>query len=237
MLREREIYNHGRDVLNLFNIFFVIVGLVFGGITLFLLEHTVLRRVTRLGAAVRDIGRSTDGLQPLPVEGQDEMSRLARSINETFEELKRSEEALQYIGSHARCILWDATVHEDTTGTFHWDFKIQDAETAQRLLPLDVFHDGTYANAWRRSIDPQDHDAYEKTPIDAIREGLTFYSQEFRVRAKDAKERWIREEVSIEPDRGPPLASRRRVHRPHRPQAGRRAVAAREGGGRRRLRR
>jgi signal transduction histidine kinase/DNA-binding response OmpR family regulator len=202
VLRDREVYGYGRKALGLFNGFLVAVGVLFGGITIVLLERLVLRRITRLGHAVRDIGASPEAITRLPDEGRDEMAELARSINETLDELARSEGALQYIGKHARCILWDATVHEDTTGTFRWDFKMQDEETAQRVLPLDVFHDGTYAHAWRRSINAEDREGYEQTPIDAIREGLTFYSQEFRVRGKDGRDHWMREEVGIEQTAG-----------------------------------
>ncbi|MDY7110214.1 MAG: CHASE4 domain-containing protein, partial [Planctomycetota bacterium] len=195
----REIYEQGRRTFAYFILALILIGLGIGAVTLMLLERIVLRRICRMSDAVAEIGEKSDASARLPVRGRDEVSRLATTINATFQALQSSQGALQYIGKHARAILWSAIVRETPEGQFTWSFSIQDEDAAQRVLPLDVFHGGSYAHAWKRSIHKEDFDRVQQTPIDAIRADERSYRQEFRIRDKDRVDHWIQEEVDIEP--------------------------------------
>ncbi len=70
----------------------VVVGLVFGGMTLWLLERSVLSRLSRLSAEVGRIGASASLAARVEVSRNDELSCLARSVNEMLEALERSQE-------------------------------------------------------------------------------------------------------------------------------------------------
>ncbi|MHC5023105.1 MAG: response regulator [Planctomycetota bacterium] len=176
----------------------VIAGIVFGIVTLVLLERVILRRVSRLSMRVARIGRKGDPTARVPAQGSDEISELGKAINEMLEAVERSRGALQYVGQHARCILWSASVLE-THGRLQWDLQMQDEEAAQRLLPLDIFHGGSYAAAWKRSRHKEDYDRAEQAATSALREGRASYTHEFRVRTKDGADHWISEDVDIEP--------------------------------------
>jgi signal transduction histidine kinase/CheY-like chemotaxis protein/sensor domain CHASE-containing protein len=195
--RMRESFRRGGRTFGYFVLAFVLLGLVFAGVTIGLLERVVLRRISGMVDTVTEIGAKGDSAARVPVHGRDEVSGLAESINHTLAALERSQGAIQYIGTHARCILWYAAV-DDVDGELKWDFSMQDPAAAQRLLPLDVFHGGSYEHAWLRSVHPDDLERTTQTPRDAMRAGASSYQQEFRVRGKDRVDHWIQEEVGIE---------------------------------------
>ncbi|MCP3902513.1 MAG: response regulator [Planctomycetes bacterium] len=196
--RDRVVFRQGKRTFSYFEIALVITGLIFGGITMLLLERVVLRRISRLSAGISDIGVRGDTTARLTVQGRDEVGALATAVNTTLSALERSQGALQYISKHARCILWVATVTELDNGEFTWDFRMQEEEAAERVLPLDVFHGGSYAHAWQRSIHPDDVDRVRNTHGEAIEAGASSYTQTFRVRGKDGTDHWIQEEVDLE---------------------------------------
>ncbi|MBE9224421.1 HAMP domain-containing protein [Phormidium sp. LEGE 05292] len=59
----------------------VIVGIVFTGVTLLLLERLVLRRLINLSREVKNIGTTGDLSRRISVVGKDELSSLSESIN------------------------------------------------------------------------------------------------------------------------------------------------------------
>jgi signal transduction histidine kinase/sensor domain CHASE-containing protein/CheY-like chemotaxis protein len=68
-----------------------VVGLVFGLVTLFLLEEQVLSRLIRLGRNVADIGARGDFSARVAENGHDELSGLSRMINRMLSDLERVE--------------------------------------------------------------------------------------------------------------------------------------------------
>ncbi len=198
--RERSVYAQGRLAFWYFVSSLTATALVVGLVTIVLLERVVLRRISGLGEAVKAVGRESDLSARLPVRGRDEIADLAGAINTTLADLERSQGAIQYIGRHARCILWSATVETRPNGEVSWDFQIQDEEAAGRMLPLDVFRGGSYAHAWRRSIHPEDQDRVREATHAALRAGEASCQQEFRVRGRDGIDRWVHEEIDIERD-------------------------------------
>jgi len=193
-----EILETGQTLLRWVGFMLILGGAAFAVVTVALLERLVLRRISRFAAIVHDIGARGDPTARVPVQGRDEVTDLAEVLNQTFKALEQSQELMQYVGKHARCIFWSATVESATDGEYAWDFRIQDEDAAQRLLALDVFHGGSYAHAWRRSRHPDDQERVEHRPIEALEAGHTSYQHEFRVRDKHDAIHWISEEVDIE---------------------------------------
>ena len=87
----REIYRHGeRSVLYLL-LSLILVGFVFGSVTLVLLERAILSRLTRLSAGVTSVGESSDLSARVYLSGDDELSGLAGAINRMLEGLEKSQ--------------------------------------------------------------------------------------------------------------------------------------------------
>ena len=77
----REIYQQGKIRLRYLIASLLVVGAVFGGITLLLLERLVLSRLASLNAGVKKIGNSNDLSMRLESQGKDELSSLSDNIN------------------------------------------------------------------------------------------------------------------------------------------------------------
>jgi len=91
VLFPRDIYREGRTVLLQFLLLLLAAGLVFGAVTLFLLERVVLSRVADLSEGITQIGASGDLLARLDVSGKDEIGYLGTAINGMLEDLANTE--------------------------------------------------------------------------------------------------------------------------------------------------
>jgi two-component sensor histidine kinase/sensor domain CHASE-containing protein len=87
----REIYNQGKISVNYFLISLIFVGLIFGGISIWLMEKKVLSRILRLNNDVTRIKNSTNPSKHVVVEGKDEISYLSISINDMLEGIEHSQ--------------------------------------------------------------------------------------------------------------------------------------------------
>src|SRR2546423_12602339 len=103
---------------------------------------------------------------------------------------------LHYALLGARCILWRAIV-EERESRFRWDLRISHEGAAQRFMPIEVFRNQTYGDAWHTSKLAEDRDRMEQTATEALRSGKPEYTQEFRCRQTDGEIRWLREDVRI----------------------------------------
>jgi diguanylate cyclase (GGDEF)-like protein/PAS domain S-box-containing protein len=91
----REIYHRGQESISFFIISLIGIGIVFGLITLFLLEKLTLAPVARLSKTVSSIRVSNDfSLRVSPI-GNDELGRLGHEFNLMLDNVEQSEEALQ----------------------------------------------------------------------------------------------------------------------------------------------
>jgi signal transduction histidine kinase/CheY-like chemotaxis protein/sensor domain CHASE-containing protein len=197
--RAREIAAQGAVTSISFMIALVIACIVFGTATLLIMERIALKRISRIGGDVERVAESGDPSVRVTERGRDELGRLAGGINRMLDAIERSRGALQYIGKHARCVLWSATVDRDERDELRWDFRLQDDEAAQRLLPLDVFYGGSYARAWHRSIVREDRRRAQREADEALRTGASSYSHVFRIQTRDGATHWIQEQVDVEP--------------------------------------
>ena len=87
----RTILEQARTSLVQFLLLMVATGLVFGSVTLYLLERVVLSRVGHLSESITQIGASGDLSGRVAVEGKDEISYLGEAVNSMLEDLDRSQ--------------------------------------------------------------------------------------------------------------------------------------------------
>jgi len=120
---------------------------------------------------------------------------------------RRAEEDIRNVVTHARCILWRATVHgidgwekfEAGVSKFTWDLTVQDETAAQHFQPLLIPNGQTYSQAWIASRHPDDIRPADETAAKAFIKGNSSYSHQFRCFDKFGETVWIREEVAIVP--------------------------------------
>lgn len=77
----RDIYVQGQTSIRYFTASLLVASLVFGLVMLVLIERIVLSRLTWLNSNVSKVGASTTLSSRVPVQGNDELSDLASSIN------------------------------------------------------------------------------------------------------------------------------------------------------------
>ncbi|EDQ34730.1 putative periplasmic ligand-binding sensor domain protein [Hoeflea phototrophica DFL-43] len=90
VLIPRDIYQRGKDSLNVLLLALVAIGVVLTLCILLLLERLVLRRVARLGDQVTDIGQKDDPSMRVHVDGKDELGRLGTTVNWMLNQLQLS---------------------------------------------------------------------------------------------------------------------------------------------------
>ena len=118
---------------------------------------------------------------------------------------KRAEEDIRSVVTHARCILWRATVegldgwetYEPGSRKFRWDLAVQDEIAAQHFQPLLIPPGGTYSQTWLASRHPDDIPSMEETASKALIKGASSYSHQFRCFDKFGETIWIHEEVAV----------------------------------------
>ncbi len=88
----RTIYQQGQATIRYLSWGILLVGLVFGLVTLAVLEKLVLARLARLSAEVSQIGIGGDLSGRVSARGQDELSALAKRINAMLDTLDEYEQ-------------------------------------------------------------------------------------------------------------------------------------------------
>jgi PAS domain S-box-containing protein len=95
MASPREIFAQGRLSARYMLATLLGAGLLFGGLSLILIERLVLSRMARLSVGVRSIGEAADLTARVPVEGADEISCLGETINSMLAALGQSQDRLR----------------------------------------------------------------------------------------------------------------------------------------------
>lgn len=109
----RDIYSQGQTTINYFMISSILWTIVFVGIVMLLLEKTVLSRLLSLSKKVSLIGSMEQKSTRVPIQGNDEITKLATSINDMLTEIEnktvklRSTERLATIGELTTAIAHD----------------------------------------------------------------------------------------------------------------------------------
>ena len=91
----RPIFRYGLASVNYLFLSLLIVGFIFGGAILILLEYKVISRITGLNRDVQDIGSSGNSNGRVKPRGNDEIGALAESVNLMLASLDQSREKLK----------------------------------------------------------------------------------------------------------------------------------------------
>ncbi|MFP4345989.1 MAG: CHASE4 domain-containing protein [Anaerolineales bacterium] len=86
----RDIYRQGRQTLSYVLISIALSGLIFGAVSIFLLENNILTRITGLSRSVSEIATRGDLSERVTDQGGDELGRLTDDINEMLAALQES---------------------------------------------------------------------------------------------------------------------------------------------------
>ncbi len=91
----RTIYQQGQQAIRYLSWAILLVGLVFSGVMLVLLEKLVLSRLAKLNQAVGQIGLSGDLSQRVNIPGHDELNNLAGTVNQMLDTLEQYQQERQ----------------------------------------------------------------------------------------------------------------------------------------------
>jgi PAS domain S-box-containing protein len=91
----RTLYNTYINTVLSFTITIILLGIFFAGLIIYSLDKTVLNRLDKIMGEIRDIGKKGNLKRRITVNGNDELSDLALSINNTFHALQKSERNLE----------------------------------------------------------------------------------------------------------------------------------------------
>ncbi|WP_139491420.1 bifunctional diguanylate cyclase/phosphodiesterase [Brevibacillus dissolubilis] len=98
--RPRLIYQRGQDSLIYLLAVLVAASLIFGVIVIFILEKSLLSRLTLLMRGVTQIRQNRDFSARIPVTGTDEISQLERKFNSMMDALEESQEKIKHQAYH-----------------------------------------------------------------------------------------------------------------------------------------
>lgn len=124
----RETYQQGKLSLKYLIISVIVVGLVFAGCTALLLEKQVLSRLANLSTEVSRIASCRDISLRLAIRGSDELSSLAKNINEMLSALQQAQIERQESEERFRSV-----IEQTSEGIFLFDIetkRILEANTA-----------------------------------------------------------------------------------------------------------
>ncbi len=174
-------------------IFMGVTGVVFCVAMLWLLERLVLARLARLSEDVTYIGLSGDSeARVAPVEGQDELSALAETINATLEALSRSHDRLMESEIQLRRItdsMSDLIIYIDLEG------RIQYASPSHGwVLGYEPAHLLGYLQV--DFIVPEDRESFVAWIQRVLSHGMP-ERLEFRVRHAADEELWLEANANV----------------------------------------
>ena len=91
----RKIYQQGLASARYFVAALMLTSVLLSLLSIFVLNRRIIARMSRLSAAVKGIGSRGDFSGRVPVEGRDEMSQLAQTINRTLDTLSLAQGELR----------------------------------------------------------------------------------------------------------------------------------------------
>jgi diguanylate cyclase (GGDEF)-like protein len=96
----REIYGQGQFLLNLFTTIMVLISLFLILSISILIDKTILSRINHLRSEINKIGVENNLSLRVNLTGSDELTDLARSVNQTLTALQQSEERMRHDSLH-----------------------------------------------------------------------------------------------------------------------------------------
>jgi PAS domain S-box-containing protein len=185
----RKIYAKGVESLNYYFWSTLLIGIVFCGLVLGLLDRFVLSRLSHLSHGVKSIGQAGKLSARVYLRGQDELTQLAQTINHTLDQLQQAQDALQ--SSEERYAL---AVTGANDGIWDWNLLTHEVYFSgrwQKILGYEETEFEQSLEAWFGHQHPQDLPEL-KAAVEAHLQGYTPDLQhEHRMRRKDGTECWV----------------------------------------------
>jgi hypothetical protein len=161
MQTPRQIYRQGQAATSFFIFLLGVTGLIFGLMTLLLLEREVLSRLTHLNRSVSRIGQSGNLAERIKLAGQDELAGLAGEINQMLAALGQSEQALRESEQKFRHVISSVSDHIyvislKSAGDSYFSPNIE------RITGYPQANFGDNWNFWESIIYPEDKAIFAK---------------------------------------------------------------------------
>ncbi|MBV9469903.1 MAG: PAS domain-containing protein [Abitibacteriaceae bacterium] len=196
----RDVYEQGLETINYVMFVLLVIALIFCAITLLLLERGVLMRLSQLSLEVGSIRASSNIAARLPVQGQDELAYLVRSINEMLAALEQVQHQIQENEFLYRQMALNASdvlyMLEPASGQLHWYGQIDE---------MLGYQNGEFSHSvenWQEHLHPDDRQTVIEARAHAYASGRPF-KQEYRIRCKDGSYLyWIDHGRAIQAQKG-----------------------------------
>ncbi|MCS7179451.1 MAG: CHASE4 domain-containing protein [Anaerolineae bacterium] len=151
----RTIYRQGENAIRFYFYSLLTIGILFGALSMLLLERFAVSRLIRMSAEVDAIGVSGDPSRRLRVRGKDELSRLGEAINRMLEAIQSAQEARAESEARYRMIVEQASegiaLLDGQTGRF-----LEANAAFQRMLGYseEEFHQRSLSEILGAGTDP-----------------------------------------------------------------------------------
>ena len=185
----RAIYQQGQISIRYFSLALIIVGVVFSGLTLLLIEKLVLSPLSRLSESMNQLKQAGDPdmrLASVKPGGEDELSSLAYTVNEMLDALGRSQSERQETEQRYRLMAENST---DVIARQNPDGQFLYASPACEVLlgykPEELI--GCYG---RDLVHPLDLDTFNYSTAEVL-STTTSLTLSYRIRHKDGHYIWF----------------------------------------------
>jgi PAS domain S-box-containing protein len=186
---DRDTYKQGQASVTYFILSLLATSLIFGVVTLFVLEKYVLSRLDRLGKSVSMIGDSGSLSSRIVMAGNDELAELGREINKMLEELQQSERALRHSEERLKLAVDGANL-----GLWDQNLLTEEIEFSQKWLAdlgYKVGIKNTKVDDWWDLIHPDDKPLVDARWEKHLSGETPVYEIEHRMRMQDGKWQWV----------------------------------------------
>ncbi|WP_410509533.1 CHASE4 domain-containing protein [Methanosarcina hadiensis] len=166
----RELYAQGKNILNYIYVFLLISGIAIGTATKFSLDRLLVSRLITIDSFLGKVKRDKDTSKRLEMEGNDEIYRLSKGINEMLSSIRLAEQELKAREYEKKFIL-DSL--EEIVVLRDPDFKVRWANRA--ALKNQSLLTGEYREPASNSIQATD----KENKVSQKLQTLSWSSQEF----------------------------------------------------------
>ena len=179
----RDIRQEGITAVRSLALALLIGGLLFGTVVIILMDRTFFSRLARLDTEVRAISIQYDPTERVSVTGNDELARLARTVNGMLEAIHSSEVRYRTLVEQLPAITYSAR-GDDTGVTDYISPKVEE------VLGYSPTEWQAEPNLWAGLLHPDDRDRV-LTAVASAHKNRTPFSCEYRMIARNGRTIWI----------------------------------------------